>query len=232
MQLSNQFKIRCSAIGQIMTEPKTKADKDAGKLSKTCLTYVYEWIKSQPEFYGKSENFSSKYTVKGNLCEEESIKFAAKYFGWGDVKKNEIEFANHPFLTGTPDIILPESVEDIKNSWSQKTFPLFEKEIPIDGYGWQLQGYMEGIDKPKAGLVYTLMDAPEKMIDREARSRAYELGLDEVDVDLWDEVQQSMSYSQYPDELRIKRYFLDRDKECMAFVSDKVDRIRKFISEL
>jgi len=232
MQLQNQFKIRCSAIGQIMTDPKTKADKDTGKLSKTCLTYVYEWIKSQPEFYGKSVNFSSKYTTKGNLCEADSIEFAAKYYGWGKVKKNEIEFNDHPFLKGTPDVILPESIEDIKNSWSQKTFPLFEKEIPVDGYGWQLQGYMEMQSKPQAGLIYTLMDAPEKMIDKEARNRAYELGLDEVDVELWDEVKQSMSYSQYPDELRIKRYFLDRDKECMGFVEERVDRIRKFISEL
>lgn len=232
MQLSNQFKIRCSAIGQIMTDPKTKADKDVGKLSKTCLTYVYEWIKSQPEFYGKSVNFSSKYTIKGNLCENDSIAYAAKYFGWGEIKKNEIEFTDHPFLTGTPDVILPESIEDIKNSWSQKTFPLFEKEIPIDGYGWQLQGYMEMLSKPKAGLVYTLMDAPEKMIDKEARNMAYELGLEEVDVDLWDEVQQSMSYSHYPDELRIKRYFLDRDKESMKLVENRVDRIRDFIESL
>lgn len=214
-----------------MTEPKTKADKDAGKLSKTCLTYVYEWIKSQPEFYGKSVNFSSKYTVKGNLCEKDSIDFASKYFGWNGAIKNDKEFENE-FLTGTPDVVLPESVEDIKNSWSQKTFPLFEKEIPIDGYGWQLQGYMELLSKPKAGLVYTLMDAPEKIIDKEARNRAYELGLDEVDVDLWEEVQQSMSYSQYADDLRIKRYFLDRDFAAIKLVEEKVYKIREFIKTL
>lgn len=231
MQLSNQFKIRCSAIGQIMTDPKTKADKEAGNLSKTCLTYVYDWIKSQPEFYGKSVNFSSKYTVKGNLCENDSIKFASDYFGWGEVKKNEAELSNE-YFTGTPDIILPKSIEDIKNSWSQKTFPLFEKEIPIDGYGWQLQGYMALDNKDQAGLVYTLMDAPESIIDKEARNKAYELGLDEVDFDLFEEIREQLSYSQYADDLRIKRFFLDKDQNAIDRAYERVELIRKFIAKL
>lgn len=231
MQLSNEFKIRCSAIGQIMTEPKLKSDKEAGKLSKTCLTHVQEWIKEQPEFYGRRVNFSNKYTIKGNECEAESIAFAAKYYGWKDAKKNDTEFSND-YLTGTPDVILLDTVEDIKNSWSQKTFPLFDTEIPIDGYGWQLQGYMDLLDKTQAGLVYTLMDAPERQVDREARNRAYELGIEEIEYDMYEEIRQSMTYSDIRDELRIKRFFIDRNQEAMLSVQSRVQQIRDYIKSL
>lgn len=231
MQLSNDFKIRCSAIGQIMTSPRNKTDKEAGKLSQTCMTYVHDWIKSQPEFYDRNMNFRSKYTLKGLLCEQESIDFASKYYGWGSVVKNE-EFKENDFLTGTADVILPKSVEDIKNSWSQSSFPLFHNEIPIDGYGWQLQGYMELYDKPEAGLIYTLMDAPERMVDKEANARRYELGLEEVEFEMWQEIQQEMTYSHIREEIRIKRFFLHRDKELIQAVENRVGQIRNYINNL
>lgn len=200
-------------------------------LSKTCLEHIYEWIKEQPEFYGRSVQFRSKYCDKGNEMEAESIQLAASYFGWGVVQKNTVRMYND-YLTGEADIVLDPSVEDIKNSWSQKTFPLFGTEIPVDGYGWQGQGYMELYDKEKFGLIYTLMDAPPHMIEREAWSKARELGLDELEAELYDEVLESMTYSNFPIELRIKRYQLDRDRSCMGSVERRVDDIRKFIELL
>ena len=228
MQLSKDFKIRCSAIGKIMTEPRTIKDKEAGKLSATCLTYVQEWIKEQPEFYNRRHEFSSKYTEKGIECENSSIEFAAKTYGWRNIEKNN-HYKENEFLTGTPDIILENSVEDIKNSFSDKTFPLFEKEIPIDGYGWQLLGYCELFDKNQGGLIYTLMDAPASMIDKEAYYKAKSLGYDEVSVELYDEIKAHMTYSDLRDELRIKRFFIDADKSKMDLVFDKVEKIRNYI---
>jgi len=227
MHLSKEFIVRCSGIGKIMTNPKTKSEL----LSKTCITYVHDWIKSQPEFYDREKNFRSKYTLKGNECENESIKFASSYYGWGDVKKNTDRKTNS-FMTGEGDIVLTDSVEDIKNSWSESTFPLFYNEIPIDGYGWQLQGYMELYNKPKSGLVYTLMNAPEKMIEREARSRMYELGLDDLEAELYDLVESEMTYDSVPLEYRIKRFGLDRDPKSIELVSDRVDLIRQYIISL
>lgn len=227
MQLSNPFICRCSGIGQIMTNPKTKSET----LSKTCISYVHAWIKSQPEFYAREKNFRSKYTLKGNKCENASIEFAGKYYGWTNAEKNT-ERRTNSFLTGECDVELSDSIEDIKNSFSEATFPLFHTDIPIDGYGFQLQGYMELYDKPKSGLIYTLMDAPEEMIEREARSRMYELGLDDLEAELYDEVKAEMTYSDLRDELRIKRFGLDRDKKIMELVSDRVDLVRKYIASL
>jgi len=228
MQLSNPFICRCSGIGKIMTNPRSKTE---GKLSKTCIEYVHAWIKSQPEFYNREKNFRSKYTLKGNKCESASIDFAAKYYGWGNVQKNTQRISNG-FITGEADLILTESVEDIKNSFSETTFPLFHTDIPIDGYGWQLQGYMELYNKYKSGLIYTLMDAPEEMIERESRARMYELGLDDLEAELYDEVEAEMTYSNLPDELRIKRFGLDRDRKSIEYVSDRVDEVRAYIASL
>lgn len=280
MQLKNQFKIRCSAIGQIMTDPKGKSsldvyndalasltlnegkysetknketatakktlerienlkieipllkDKSTGiNLSVTCISYIHKWIKEQPEFYGKSVGFSSKYTDKGISCENESIDFAAKYYGWGKVKKNT-ERKDNDYLIGESDVILPDSVEDIKNSWSQDTFPLFNTDIPIDGYGYQLQGYMELYNKNKSGLIYTLMDAPEWLIEKEAMKKQRELGLEDLESDLYEEVREQMTYSQYDDELRIKRFGLDRDKLVIERIYERVELCRKYIEQL
>jgi len=227
MQLSKDFKVHCSSIGAILSEPRSKKEG----LGKTCLKVVHDWIKSQPEFYGSVKGFKSKYTDKGNYCEAESIEFASSYFGWGMVQKNE-ETKENDYLIGTADIVLSASVEDIKNSWSQDTFPLFGTDIPIDGYGWQGQGYLELWDKPQFGLVYTLMDAPEFLVEREARKKMYDLGMTDLEAELYDEVKSSMTYSHLRNELRIKRYFVDRDREAMPRVQNRVQQIRDYIKTL
>lgn len=283
MQLQNQFKVHCSGIGQIMTDPQTKSpmdkyldkleqirkgkeqlkqledtnktelktypkvkeqvkrweaelpelerNKDKIHLSQTCLSHVRRWLKCQPEFYGKIKGFSSKYTDKGNYCEKESIEYATKFYGWGIAEKNEVTKENE-YLIGTCDVDLPLTVEDIKNSWSEDTFPLFDTEIPIDGYGWQLQGYMELYEKEEAGLIYTLMDAPEFLVMQVARKKMYELGLEEIEAELYDQIKAEMTYSHYRDDLRIKRFFLKRDREIMKTVQFRVETIRKYIQSL
>lgn len=226
-------KLTASVAERETQSPLLELNKGRIELSKTCLDEVYTWVKSQPEFYNKRSNFRSKYTHKGNVCEPSSIEYAANYYGWGMVVKNE-ETKWNDYLVGTCDILLSPSVEDIKNCWSEKTFPLFDKEIPLDGYGWQGQGYMELYDREKFGLIYTLMDAPDYMIERECRARMYEngeYGMD-IEAEFFDEVKADMTYSQYQDELRIKRFGLDRDKKCMEPVQERVELIRSFIKQL
>ena len=58
-----QFKIRCSAIVQIMTNPRAKKDVEAGLLSATTKTYYQDWYKEQ--LYKRRKTFSNKYVQKG-----------------------------------------------------------------------------------------------------------------------------------------------------------------------
>lgn len=148
-----QFKIRASACGQIMTNAKK-----AGELSKTTQTYVDAWLKEK--IYGYRKQFSSKQTDKGLAYEDEAIDKAIEWLNLPFVLKNEEKFEND-FITGEPDLILEDGIIDIKNSWDCFTFPLFETELPNDDYYWQMQCYMELTGKRKAKVVYVLLTTPE-----------------------------------------------------------------------
>lgn len=219
-----EFKIRCSAIGQIMTEPRSKSEK----LSQTCKTYIETWLKEQ--LYERRKEFTSKYTQKGTTVEDDAIELASEVYGWGMVSKNE-RFFEDEFMTGTPDIILARSVDDIKSSWDCFTFPLFEGNVPEKNYWWQLQGYMALTGKESAGLHYCLMDAPESLVDREARSKAWQMGLAEVDGVIYDQIKAEMTYSHLPYKLRIKSFTVERDEDAIELVKARVLECRNYIAE-
>ena len=176
-----EFKIRCSAIGQIMGQPRAKAAKEAGELSQTAKTYCETWIKEQ--LYSRRKEFTNKFVEKGLIIEDNSIDYIADQLGLGMLLKNEQHFSND-FMTGTPDVVLPDVVFDAKNSWDCFTFPLFDTEIPNKDYYWQGQGYMELCKKSHFKLIYTLMDTPMHLIEKEAYWYAKNNGLDEVDIEL------------------------------------------------
>lgn len=224
--IADDFRIRASACGQIMTDPKTKSAKDAGELSETAKNYCEQWVKEQ--LYSRHKEFSSKYTTKGNECEAASIDFASEHFGWGLVAKNEQHYTDAE-LTGTPDIVLAESVEDIKNSWDCFTFPLLDTNPPEKKYYWQGQVYMALTDRNSFGLVYTLMNAPDHLIEQEARRQA---GFEEVEAELYDAVRSNMVYDHLPAKLRIKRFAIARDDEAIASIRDRVLQCREYIRKL
>lgn len=151
----NQFKIRCSAIGQIMTEPRSKSET----LSQTCISYLEQWVKEQ--LYSTKKQINSKYLTKGNEVEIEAIEYYAEAKDLGFVLKNQEYFENE-FITGTPDLITNDIVYDFKSSWDCFTFPLFETKVEKN-YEAQLQGYMNLTGLKKAKLVYTLQNTPDEL---------------------------------------------------------------------
>lgn len=200
------FKIRCSAIGQIMTNPRAKKDIEAGVLSATTKSYVQEWIKEQ--VYGRRKDISSKYLDKGNQLEDESIEFLTANSDYGFLVKNE-EYFENDFLTGTPDIITNDEIIDMKNSWDCFTFPLFFNAIPNKDYMYQLQGYMALTGRKKAKLVYTLMTTPKDI------NFGKEDNYDEIDA-----------------KYRIKTFVVERDEEIIQAIQDRVKQINQYINQL
>lgn len=261
-----QFKIRCSAIGEIMagnigltesqrvelsdyisretgTHPKglkltdnMRANmaslihkRDNPELPQTAKSYAEKWLKER--IYGRKKEIGSKYLDKGTEMELQAIVMACDHFGWGFVPKNDISLDNDD-ITGTPDIILRDRPVDIKCPWDCFTFPLFSESIPNDHYWWQLQGYMDITGLDKAQLVYCLMDAPENLIDAEARRVSFSMGYDEVDAMLYEEVKSDMTYSGLPESLRIRSWEFERDDEAISSIHFRVGMIRKYIDEL
>jgi hypothetical protein len=149
-----EFKIRCSAIGQIMTNPRSKSEL----LSQTTKTYCETWLKEQ--IYNTKKEIHSKYLTKGTDVEEIAIDYYANEKGLGFVLKNQ-EYFENDFMTGSPDLI-HKKLYEFKSSWDCFTFPLFESEI--DKNNWeQVQGYLHLTGIKQGVLVYTLQNTPDEL---------------------------------------------------------------------
>ena len=252
-----EFKIRVSAIGKIMggaeiteiqlkkiqslEEKEKRTEKqqeeldrlihkrDNPELSATAKTYCRDWLMEQ--LYSRRKEFSSKYTQKGNIVEDNSIDFIAKTLDLGLLFKNE-DFYENEYIQGTPDVILPNFIIDAKNSWDFSTFPYLEKEIPNSDYWWQGQGYMTLCNKKSYKLIYCLTDTPENLIEREARRWCYDNGYEELDEDIYDKFYEKMTYSDLPDYMKIKVYDFERCDESILKIIEKVKQCREYIKTL
>jgi len=224
-----QFKIRSSASGQIMSEPKSKADKEAGLLGKTAQGYCQDWLKEQ--IYNRKKEFSSKYTQKGLIMEDNSIDFLSEYLKLGFVIKNEKYFEND-FITGTPDLILANCVIDVKNSWDCFTFPLFDTDLPNVAYYYQLQCYMDLTGLKKAKLIYVLSNTPDNLIDKEAYYWCKNNGIDEVDNDIITEFYDKMTYNNIPDKHKIKVFEIEHNQDVIDKIYNQVLKCRNYINTI
>ncbi len=217
-----EFKIRCSAIGQIMTDGKAK-----GTVGKTVDTYLKSWLIEQ--IYNRRKEFASKYTQKGNIMEDESIDFIGAMLGVDGLIKNEEYFENE-FLTGTPDVLPPNIVIDAKNSWDCFTFPYFDTEVPKKDYYWQLQGYMALTGRSAAKLIYVLSDTPMHLIENECKSYCYHNG-----ASFDDEIQSfidKMTYSDVMPQDKIRIFDIERSDEDIQRIYDRVALCRVLITNL
>lgn len=227
-----KFKIRCSQIGKIMTEPRSKKDREAGELSETTKSYCKLWLKQV--LYSRQKEITSKYTAKGNTVEDDSIQFIGKMLDLGIVFKND-EYFEDEYKHGTPDMLPldhPDLIIDAKNSWGWDTFPLFEDRLPESDYYWQAMGYMDLTGRHKYKVVYCLSDTPEYLIEREARSYCYNNGYMDLEGDIYLRFEQQMTYSDIPDEMKIKSFDLEYNKDEILRIHDQVNKCRKYIKTL
>lgn len=214
------FKIRASACGNIM---------GVRGLGKTGETYVKDWLKGQ--IYNRQRDISNKYTQKGNEVEDNSIDFVCEQLDLGFVLKNE-KFFENDFCQGTPDLILPELIIDVKNSWDAHTFPLFEEGLPNSDYFYQAQIYMELVGCENYKVVYVLSDTPEHLIEKEAYWYCKNNGYDELDLDILEQFTAKMTYSDIPDRLKIKVFDIKKDEAVIDKIKNRVIECRQIIEQL
>jgi hypothetical protein len=217
--------IRCSSLGKLMTEPRSKSEV----LSQTAKSYI-EDLFNELEF-GYRKEFSSRYTDKGLEMEDEAIQFASEQFDWEFVVKNTERFTND-YITGEPDINTDSLLADIKCSWSLDTYPMFEADLKNKDYYWQLQGYMWLTGKTEAELVYCLMNTPLQIVEDEVRRAHWKAGLIDEDIDLRHEVQTKHNYDNIPSKLRVKRYIVERDEKAIEKIIEKVEIAREYYKML
>jgi hypothetical protein len=221
----NAFKIRCSAIGKIMTNPRTKGEL----LSQTAKTYIEEQVIADK--YGIKKQFYSRYTDKGILVEDDAIKLTSDVLELGFIWKNEDHFSND-FMTGTPDVNTDDILLDVKSSWDATTFPFFATEIPTKDYYYQLQGYLELTGKTEALLCYCLVNTPEEMVEDEVRRAHWNANLLEESLDLRDEVQRRHNFDHIPDNRRVKVFKVEKDEAVIEAIKERVELCREYYNTL
>jgi hypothetical protein len=203
MKTIPNFKIRASASGSLMTNARSKTEL----LSETTKTYVQEWLKEH--IYGVRKQINNKYLNKGIVLEDTAIDKAIEWLDLPMTLKNETYYENDYFC-GTPDLIVNDTVLDIKCSWDCFTFPLFENEIPTKNYYYQLQVYMELLGLKKAKLVYVLLNTPE-------------------DLPSWEE---KHNYDNLEKQYRIKTFDIEYDSEVIEELKNRVLNVREYINQL
>lgn len=221
----NIFKIRASAVGQIMTNARTK--KQA--LSQTAKSYCENWLKEQ--ISGRRKEIDSKYLKKGIAVEEEAISFLVERTDLPFMKKNETSFENQ-YCTGTPDVIDENFILDIKSSWDFFTFPLFEKDIN-KSYYWQLQTYMWLTGIKKAKLAYVLINTPESLIEKEIFYSTKDMQLTQEQYNIIsNSIKRNNTFDDLKNKYRIKIYDFDFDETIIGAIKTRVEECRIYINEL
>ena len=219
------MKIRCSAIGKIMTNPKTKGES----LSQTTKTYLQEL--AVQEIYGIRKEFSSRYTDKGNEVEELSIALCNEVLDLGFIYKNEEHYSND-WISGTPDVNTNEILLDVKSSWDATTFPFFDTELKNKEYFYQLQGYLWLTNKTEALLCYCLIDTPLQIVEDEIRREHWKASLIEESLDLRAFVQAKHTFGHIPKEKRLKVFKIAKDDEVIESIKTRIEECREYYNEL
>lgn len=179
----NEVLFRCSSIGHLMTEPKLKAEKEAGNLSATAKTHLRDVYASK--VLGRNTDISNKYLIKGINVEEDSITLFSKvkrqYF-----LKNE-EHIKNDFIMGTPDIRATDGkVYDIKSRWDVFTFIRTINASMDDMNFWQLAGYCMIENVYTGVIVNTLVNTPLVQIMQELKRESYQWP---AEVPAWREIE-------------------------------------------
>lgn len=251
----NNVLIRCSAIGHIMTPPKSKEDKEAGKLGVTACTYLGELYRELK--YSRKKDFTSKAIEKGIRQEQDAITLLSltrKHF----LTKNTVRL-NNEYLTGEPDCFIGKVITetehgfDTKVSWSLWTFP-YEND-PLDKmYLWQDHGYIALTGAKKWTTAYCLVNAPANMITAEKQKLWYALDCPDDSNDRYMEkrmeIEKNMIFDMeqfqrdnpgydldirdwdfdIPMSERVKEYTIERDEEVIESIYKQVRKSRAHMS--
>jgi hypothetical protein len=201
------LKFRCSALGALMTEPRSKT---AGPLSETAKTYIRRMVAE--DLFGVEFEISGKPLEKGIRVEPDAIAMLNRVRGLSLAKNKERR--TNDWITGECDLhdAPRRRGHDLKCPWSVQTFPLVEAACFDRDYMFQMQGYMWLWDADEWEVNYCLLDTPEDLIGFEP------LQLHVV--------------SHIPEHMRITTWTVKRDRSMEDAFAEKVAHARAYYAEI
>lgn len=202
-----EFLIRCSSLGRLMTEPRTKSE---GILSKGAKTLIRELARQ--DILGVECEVSTKEMEKGIECEPDSIALLNRVRGLSLIKNTERK--SDGFITGECDLFDAERRRghDLKTAWSAATFPCWSVDAVDSGYEWQMRGYMRLWDADEWEVNHALVDTPEHLIR-------------------WEPVQLHI-VSHIPEHMRLTTWTVKRDLKLEAAMVERVKAARAYYAEV
>lgn len=220
----DNYKFRCSALGNIVTK--------SGKLTDGAITYLTEVFIG--EIYGVRKEAYGKALDKGVACEQDGFKLLTSTLYPEKFIKKIVGHSENEYIRGTADCIPDEIIYDIKNAYDRFTFG---KADLTHLYEWQLRGYMFLYDKPIGRLFYCLNNMPDYMISEEEKSMFYKqrkwISFDDPDyIKACDELRLAHNYDNMPIEARFKIWQVERSKEHDDKIISCVKQAREYLNKL
>lgn len=205
------FIMRCSSLGKIMGEPRSKS---AGPLSETAKSYIRE--QAAQAILGIDFIITSRQFDKGNQCEPEAIALLNRVRGLSLVKNTERRTVNG--LSGECDLFDAATRDgyDTKCAWSAATFPITAADIQSAStaavYEWQARAYMKLWDADRWTVAYCLLDTPVELIGYEPASLHV--------------------VSHIPEHHRLTTWTIERDATKEALIETKIAAARDYYAEV
>jgi hypothetical protein len=219
-----------------MTEPVTKADKEAGILSKTAKSHLIEIYIA--EKYGRRKDVQTKQMRKGIEVEDDAIALLAQSLG-KPLSKNSERFTNE-FITGHPDVIdLTEAglkVWDVKSSYDLFTFLGNIPDKLNSQYYWQLQSYMWLTGATESCIAYCLINTPFGIIEQEKKSLLYKMNVISEESPEYvleaSKLELNMMFDDIDQKERLLLFPVQRNDEDIELIKEKVLKARVFLESI
>lgn len=233
----NQIKFRASSWGNLFTEPQSKADKDAGRLSKTCQKELIK-IYCQ-EIYGRKKDITTSQMEKGTQAEPESIILFNRVEGKTFVK-NEEELENewakgHVDIYEGIEVRRAISVWDIKSRWQLESFmPKLVEEVDT-GEELQLQVYFDLTGATYGGIANTLVDCPINILEQEKLKLLYSMNVatefNPEYIKAAEELERLLTFPDIDYRERVIKQSVQRNDEVIDRMKAKVPRMREWLHD-
>jgi hypothetical protein len=230
---AKDIKIRCSALGKIMTNPRAKKDT----MSKTCQTYVEDLFKELE--YGIVKDFSNDATEKGNRMEKSALELMNDVLEL-NLTSDYIDgmsqrYGYNDYVHGSTDLETDDTVYDVKTSYDGNTFPMFAVDIPTKEYYDQLQGYLWITGKSKAILAYCLLDTPEDLLQDAIRREHWKQNSfwnGDDDPAIIEQVTANHRFGHIDAKYRVKHWVIERDEERIEAFKERIELCREYYNML
>jgi hypothetical protein len=202
------------------------------EFGKTSLNYIRDcWLRNM---FNYDEPIVTNEMLKGIMCEEEAIGVLTRQIPSGGFRvKNEVQLEDSHF-TGTPDIVGDVWDEDIKCSWTVRTF--LEVTKPPSMYYTQGQVYMALTGHEYFRLVYVLVHTPFELVQEEIKYYYFKFNCNEDDpnyIKVSNQITAMHNASRMiPEDQRIKCFEFRRNDSYIKELRSRVELARKFYATL